>query len=93
MIVNAVFIGGLSGRSDCHFAILLIPEVQPLAKGHIRFYIVPLNSSYFFLKLFQFFKAFDESINGLSAWIAKMDDLELDDSDETEDEVPEMHMM
>ena len=49
--------------------------------------------NYFFLKLFQFFKAFDESINGLSAWIGKMDDLELDDSDETEDEVPEMHMM
>ena len=26
-------------------------------------------------------------------WIAKMDDLELDDSDEIEDEVPEMHVM
>lgn len=35
----------------------------------------------------------NESINGLSAWIAKMDDLELDDSDEIEDEVPEMYMM
>lgn len=36
----------------------------------------------------------DESINGLSAWIAKMDDLELECYDETEDEseIPTMQM-